>query len=99
MSGIEVDGDIGLRRPRPTHGCRADDDGPHSRHGRFGEEIVSPAGVRTMDIHPVAEVAVGLRCIVKSVSDAATSVLSVQRTASVLTRARFVSVLSVNCVA
>ena len=39
MSRIEVDGDIGLRRPRPTHGCRADDDdGPHSRHGRFGEE-------------------------------------------------------------
>jgi len=26
MPRIEVDGDICWRRPRPTHGCRADDD-------------------------------------------------------------------------
>jgi hypothetical protein len=42
MSVIEVGGDIGLRRPRPTHGCRADDDGPHRWHGRFGQEKLFP---------------------------------------------------------
>jgi hypothetical protein len=26
VPGIEDDGDICLRRPRPTQGCRADDD-------------------------------------------------------------------------
>jgi hypothetical protein len=26
MSRVEVAGDICLRRPRPTHGCRAEDD-------------------------------------------------------------------------
>jgi hypothetical protein len=46
MHRIEITGDIFLRRPRPTQGCRADDDDGH------GTKYLNPHGIGWLTKQP-----------------------------------------------